>query len=53
MLEKGEANTLFYRARYLNPSTGRLSSEDPIGSEQSLYRHVDNNPLSGTDPMIA
>lgn len=52
--EVGEAGQLFYRARYYDPSLGRLTQEDPMGFESgdlSLYRYVRNQPAIGRDPM--
>ncbi len=45
---------LFYnRARYYDSQTGHFVSEDPIGfdaGDANLYRYVENNPVSATDP---
>lgn len=60
--EQGDANdTLFYRARFLIPSTGRFMSEDPLQellqrnitlpvSLLNPYRYVYNSPAHYTDP---
>ncbi|HVT05226.1 MAG TPA: RHS repeat-associated core domain-containing protein [Thermoanaerobaculia bacterium] len=51
--ESGEAGTLFYRARYLSPSTGRFLSEDPLryGASRHFYSYVNGNPMLYTDPL--
>ncbi len=51
--EFGEAGTLFYRARYYSPTTGRFLSEDPARSDfdRSLYFYGLNRPPSIIDPM--
>jgi RHS repeat-associated protein len=48
-----EAGLYFYRARYLDPSTGRFISEDPIrfGGGIDFYPYVDNSPVNDTDPL--
>ncbi|MCC6132476.1 MAG: RHS repeat protein, partial [Acidobacteria bacterium] len=51
--EVGEANTLFYRARYYTATTGRFTQEDPIGFDSgtiSLYSYVGGHPTSSIDP---
>jgi RHS repeat-associated protein len=50
--EAGEAGTLFYRARYLNPGAGRFLAEDPIGFQggMNLQLYVQGNPAQFTDP---
>ncbi len=43
----------YYRARFLNPDTGRFQSLDPIGlcsGDVNGYRYVFNSPLRYTDP---
>lgn len=42
----------YYRARYLNPETGRFISEDPLGlsAGTNFYAYVDNDPLGARDP---
>ncbi len=48
-----ESNLYFNRARYLDPSTGRFISEDPIGLGGGInfYRYADNNSVIYTDPF--
>ena len=49
-----ESGLYFYRARYLDPNTGRFLGKDPIGfsgQDQNLYRYVLNNPVNFTDPF--
>ena len=48
-----ETNLYFNRARYLDPSTGRFLSEDPLefGGEINFYRYVENNPVLLIDPF--
>jgi RHS repeat-associated protein len=50
--ETGENGTLFYRARYLNPSAGRFLAEDPIGFDggMNLYTYVGGDPVQFNDP---
>lgn len=48
-----ETNLFYNRARYLDPSTGRFISEDPIGFGGGInfYRYADNNSVIYTDPF--
>src|SRR5688500_5380308 len=49
--EVGEAGSLFYRARYLNPGAGRFLSEDLLGQKgRSKYPYVSNLPTRFVDP---
>jgi len=52
--EFGEAGTLFYRARYYQPSIGRFLSEEPgistLGVFAQLYPYVGNSPVAYVDP---
>jgi RHS repeat-associated protein len=51
--EAGDVGTLFYRARYHQPSIGRFLSEDPadtVGS-RSRYPYVYNSPVSFADAL--
>ncbi|MFZ0738427.1 MAG: RHS repeat-associated core domain-containing protein [Candidatus Acidiferrales bacterium] len=48
-----ETNLYFNRARYLDPTTGRFISEDPIrfgSGDGNFYDYVGNNPALYTDP---
>lgn len=48
-----ETGLQYYRARYLDSSTGRFISEDPIqfmSGRGGFYSYVLNNPLLWTDP---
>lgn len=58
--EFGEAATLFYRARYYQPSIGRFLSEDPLIAELRtdapvsrlyFYAYASNSPLDTRDPL--
>ena len=49
-----ESGLYYYRARYVDATTGRFLSEDPIGftaGDQNLYRYVFNNPVNLKDPF--
>ncbi len=54
--EFAEAGTLFYRARYYQPSIGRFLSEDPLAwwrgreSEITQYAYVLSDPVNLIDP---
>lgn len=50
--EVGEASSLFYRARSLQPSSGRFLSEDPAVRlvVDSKYTYVYNDPAELSDP---
>ena len=48
-----ETGLQYNRARYYDPSTGGVISEDPIGflaSDSNLSRYISNNPVNGIDP---
>jgi RHS repeat-associated protein len=47
-----ESGFYFLRARYLDPTTGRFASEDPIrfGGGLDFYAYVANEPISRRDP---
>lgn len=51
--ERGETGLLFYRGRYLEPSTGRFLSEDPFRQHRTkeAYRFVRSRPTSYVDPF--
>lgn len=46
-------NLYDFRARAYSPDIGRFLQMDPIGfaGGNSLYRFVNNNPVTGTDPL--
>ncbi|MCC6130101.1 MAG: RHS repeat protein, partial [Acidobacteria bacterium] len=51
--EVGEVASLFFRARYYAPTTGRFSQEDPVGAAigaPSLYSYSDSAPTLFRDP---
>jgi RHS repeat-associated protein len=43
----------YHRARYYDPASSRFVSEDPLGLRAgiNLYRYVDDNPITYTDPF--
>jgi len=45
-----ETNTIYLRARYYDPVTGRFSSEDPIRAGLNWYTYCINNPIVFVDP---
>jgi RHS repeat-associated protein len=48
-----ETSLYYNRARYLDPSTGRWTTQDPLGfaaGDANLYRYVGNNPVNMVDP---
>jgi RHS repeat-associated protein len=47
-----ETSLYYYRARYVDPATGRFFSEDPIGFNAGVdfYAYVSNNPTNLIDP---
>jgi RHS repeat-associated protein len=48
-----EAGDYYYRMRYYNSSMATFLSPDPIGfrgGDSNLYRYVENNSMSFTDP---
>jgi RHS repeat-associated protein len=52
--EEDGTGLVYYRARYMNPRSGRFLSRDPQedgGLSGNLYAYVGNNPLSYTDPL--
>lgn len=49
-----EIGLYFYRARYLDPTTGRFVSEDPLkfrSGDTDFYSYVENDPVNSADPM--
>ena len=45
-----ETGTIYLRARYYDPQTGRFSSEDPIRDGLNWYTYCNNNPIMYVDP---
>ena len=45
-----ETQSYYLRARYMNPTTGRFLSEDPIRWGTNWYIYVDNSPVNRCDP---
>jgi RHS repeat-associated protein len=48
-----ETSLYYYRARYIDPSTGRFISEDPVGfqaGDSDFYRYAANDPNDYNDP---
>jgi len=45
-----ETNTIYLRARYYDPVTGRFSSEDPIRDGLNWYTYCIGNPVRYYDP---
>ncbi len=51
-----ESGTIYLRARYYNPTTGRFISRDSFAGSNNdplslnLYTYCHNNPILGTDP---
>ncbi|MCR4336509.1 MAG: RHS repeat-associated core domain-containing protein [Candidatus Omnitrophica bacterium] len=47
-----ESGLYYYRARYMDPTTGRFLQEDPLGYEGglNLYSYVNGNPINYIDP---
>ena len=45
-----ETGTIYLRARYYNPSTGRFTQEDPIRAELNWYSYCNGNPVIYVDP---
>jgi RHS repeat-associated protein len=48
-----ETGLYYNRARYLDPTTGRWTTQDPLGfaaGDANLYRYVGNRPTLATDP---
>jgi len=46
-----ETGTIYLRARYYNPVTSRMLSEDPIRDGLNWYIYAGNNPLFYIDPF--
>ena len=45
-----ETGTIYLRARYYDPSTGRFTREDPIRDGLNWYTYAGNNPVMFIDP---
>lgn len=45
-----ETGTYYLRARYYDPATSRMLSEDPIRAGLNWYSYCDNNPVLFCDP---
>jgi RHS repeat-associated protein len=48
-----ETGLQYNRARWYDPTTGRWTSQDPLGfkaGDSNLYRYAQNAPLKSTDP---
>jgi RHS repeat-associated protein len=48
-----ETGLYYHRARYLDPTTGRWTTQDPLGfaaGDTNLYRYVGNRATLSTDP---
>ena len=45
-----ETETIYLRARYYNPRTGRFTAEDPIGDGLNWYTYCVGNPIRYIDP---
>ena len=48
-----ETNLYYFRARYVDQSTGRFLSEDPLSFEggYNFYTYTRNNPINFKDPL--
>ena len=49
----GATGLYYFRARYMEPRTGRFVAQDPIGfagGDVNLYAYVGNNPMNARDP---
>ena len=45
-----ETETIYLRARYYNPRTGRFTAEDPAQAELNWYTYCSNSPVIMVDP---
>ena len=45
-----ETGYIYLRARYMNPSTGRFISQDPIRDGNNWYTYCHNDPINFFDP---
>jgi len=46
-----ETGTIYLRARYYDPSTGRFTREDPIRDGLNWYAYANGNPVMFIDPL--
>ena len=46
-----ETETIYLRARYYAPRTGRFGTEDPIRAGGNWYSYCGNNPIAFVDPL--
>ena len=48
-----DSGLFYYRARYMDPTTGRFISEDPKGFEAGVnfYSYAESNPINANDPF--
>ncbi len=46
-----ETGSIYLRARYYSPGTGRFTTEDPIRDGSNWYSYCGGNPVNHTDPM--
>jgi RHS repeat-associated protein len=46
-----ETGTVYLRARYYDPATSRMLSEDPMRAELNWYTYCGNNPVTYWDPL--
>ena|GEM_PF-5508462 len=54
LMMPSEPSASYYRARYYDPVSGRLSNEDPLrylSGQISFYSYVRNSPLDKVDPF--
>ena len=45
-----ETGSIYLRARYYNPATGRFTTEDPIRAGSNWYIYCQNDPVNRVDP---
>jgi len=45
-----ETDTIYLRARYYSPKTGRFTQQDPIRNGLNWYTYCGNDPISRIDP---
>ena len=51
--EPDKSGLIYYRGRYLDPTTGRFTQRDPIGWDGGVndYDYVENSPITRIDPF--